>query len=189
MKVDGNGKALVLSSEQLDQLLDAAPTAQHRAVWAVQRWTAARVSEALSLQWRAVSGGKVTFKRRNTKTKATRQVEMSKRLSAELETYRKEWALRWGREPEPKDLVFPGRYGTAEAMTRQTADHALRKTLRSLGIEGASTHSFRRSLATNALARGCSLRAIQEVTGHKTLSGLGNYLDVNDDEVRAVIGD
>ena len=36
-------------------------------------------------EWRAVSGGRVTFKRKSTKTKATRQVEMNKRLSAELE--------------------------------------------------------------------------------------------------------
>ncbi|QNI53981.1 phage integrase [Synechococcus sp. BIOS-E4-1] len=187
MKVDGNGKAAVLTEEQLDQLLNAAPAANHRALWAIQRWTAARVSEALSLQWRAVDGGMVTFKRRTTKTNRTKQVDVGQRLAVELNRYREAWRKAHGRDPKPGDYLFPARSSMKETMTRQAADLALRSTLAGLAIPGASTHSFRRSLATNALRRGCSLKAIQKVTGHKSLEGLGEYLDVAGSEVMSVI--
>jgi integrase/recombinase XerD len=188
MKVDGNGKARVLTEDQLDQLLDAAPGGNHRALWAIQRWTAARVSEALSLQWQAVAGGTATFKAATTKTKRTKQVQIAPRLAVELETYRQLWQATYGRAPRSGDFLFPSRGSMAEPMTRQAADLALRNTLAKLGLQGASTHSFRRSLATNALHRGCSLKAIQKVTGHKTLDGLGEYLDVSGAEVLDVIG-
>ena len=187
MKVDGNGKAAVLNEDQLDRLLEGAPAANHRALWAIQRWTAARVSEALSLQWKAVDGGVITFKRQTTKTKRTKQINTGKRLAQELEAYRQEWIQLHGHDPKPGDYLFPSRSSTKEPMTRQSADLALRNTLKAMAIPGASTHSFRRSLATNALHRGCSLKAIQKVTGHKTLDGLGHYLDVSDGEVMSVI--
>ena len=189
MKIDGNGKAAVLTGEQLDQLLEAAPMPHHRALWAIQRWTAGRVSEALSLQWGATIGGMITYKKANTKTKRTKQVEMSGRLQAEIDRYRQEWRKLHGRDPKPSDYLFPARSTMREPMTRQAADKTLRATLAKLGIEGASTHTFRRSLATNALRRGCTLKAIQAVTGHKTLAGLGEYLDADKAEVRSVIDD
>lgn len=188
VKVDGNGKAAVLSDQQLDDLLAAAPSANHRALWAVQRWTAARVSEALSLKWSAVDGGMVTFKRQTTKTRRTKQIQISPRLATEIEAYRAAWTDTHGRRPKPGDFLFPARGSLAESLSRQAADLALRKTLNGLGIVGASTHTFRRSLATNALRRGCSLKAIQRVTGHKSLDGLGHYLDVSNSEVLDVIG-
>ena len=188
MKVDGNGKAAVLTEEQLDALLQAAPAANHRALWSIQRWTAARVSEALSLQWKATAGGVITFVRATTKTKRTKQINIGSRLACELERYRHEWRKAYGRDPRPGDYLFPARCSMKEPMTRQAADLALRSTLASLDIPGASTHSFRRSLATNAMRRGCSLKAIQKVTGHKSLEGLGEYLDVSGSEVMDVIG-
>ena len=36
VKVQRNGQATVLSPEQLDQLLDAAPSPRYRALWALQ---------------------------------------------------------------------------------------------------------------------------------------------------------
>ena len=187
MKVDGNGKAAVLTDEQLDQLLDAAPAPNHRCLWAIQRWTAARVSEALSLQWRAVEGGMVTYVRRTTKTNRTKQIEVGQRLAVELKRYRRAWRKAHGRDPKPGDYLFPARSSMKEPMSRRAADLALRSTLAGLAIPGASTHSFRRSLATNAMRRGCSLKAIQKVTGHKSLEGLGEYLDVSGSEVLSVI--
>lgn len=189
MKVDRNGKAAVLTGEQLDRLLEAAPMPHHRALWAIQRWTAGRISEALSLQWGAVVGDVVTYKKSSTKTKRTKQVEMSARLRAEVDRYRQEWRKTYGRDPKATDYLFPARCTMREPMTRQGADKVLRETLAKLEIPGASTHTFRRSLATNALRRGCTLKAIQAVTGHKTLAGLGEYLDADKAEIRSVIDD
>lgn len=187
MKTDRTGQARVLSPAELDQLLAAAPSPAHRALWALQRWSAARISEALALQWGAIRGGAVTFKPSTTKTKTTRQVEIVTALAAEIDRYRQAWVERYGRAPRPDDFLFPSRPSMAEPMARQTADRILRATALAIGLEGVSTHSFRRSLATNSLRSGYSLPAIQRVTGHESLGSLGRYLEPGASEVRSLL--
>jgi integrase/recombinase XerD len=77
---------------------------------------------------------------------------------------------------------------TTTPQTRQAADKALRQTCTRLGLEGVSTHSFRRSLAQAAVGRGVPLHVVQAVTGHKSLGSLGEYLAATDAEVLAAIG-
>jgi len=186
MKVDRHGSAAVLTDDQLDALLDGAPSPRYRALWAVQRWTAGRISEVLALTWGDING-KVTYRRANTKTKTTRQVPTAPRLEAELITYRAAWEAEHGHPPERDEALFPAKGSTHSPMTRQAADKALRQTCEALGLQGVSTHSFRRSLATAAVRRGVSLHVIQKVTGHKSLGSLGHYLEAGDEEVLAAI--
>lgn len=187
MKVDRNGKAATLTADQLDQLLDAAPSPRYRMLWAIQRWTAGRISEALALRWGDLNGV-ITYRRSTTKTGTTRQVPTCPRLAAEVELYRQVWLVENGRLPERDEALFPAPGSTTTPMTRQAADKALRSTCRTLGMEGVSTHSFRRSLATDAVRRGVALSTIQRVTGHKSLGSLGHYIDVDESEVLAAIG-
>ena len=187
MKVDRHGKAATLTTEQLDALLDAAPSPRYRALWAIQRWSAGRISECLALRWGDLNGV-VTFRRGTTKTKTTRQVPTVARLAEELAAYRLAWTEEHGHAPAADEVMFPAAGSTHSPMTRQAADKALRATCARLGFEGVSTHTFRRTLATDAVRRGVSLPAIQKVTGHRSLGSLGHYIDVAADEVLAAIG-
>ena len=74
MKIARHGKAAPLSQADFKALLAAAPSPAYRALWSIQRWSAARISEALALTWANVAGEKVTYRRRYIKTKTTRQV-------------------------------------------------------------------------------------------------------------------
>lgn len=186
MKNDRHGQATVLTTEQLDALLDAAPAPRHRALWAVQRFTAARITEALALRW-ADLNGVVTFRARTTKTGETRQVKISSRLAAELEAYRLAWAAEHGHQPERNEVLFPAAGSTTSPQTRQGADKALRATCARLGLQGVSTHSFRRSFATGALRRGITMPSIKQVTGHRSLASLALYLEGDEQEVLAAI--
>lgn len=187
-KVNRHGSAAVLAADELEALLEEAPSARYRCLWALQRWTAARISEALSLRWGDLVAGHVTYRRSTTKTKATRQVWICDRLATELETYRLAWTLTHGHSPGSFHYLFPAAGSTTQPQSRQAADKALRLTCRRLGLEGVSTHSFRRTLATDAMRRGIPLPAIQRVTGHKSLGSLGRYLEPSDDDVLAAIG-
>ena len=187
MKVDRNGKARALTEAELDQLLAAAPSPRYRALWAVQRWTAARVGEALALRWADLNGC-ATFRAVTTKTKTTKQVPICDALRAELVAYRAAWAAEHGRDPAPAEVLFPASGSTTSPQSRQAADKALRATCASLGIEGVSTHSFRRSLAQAAVGRGVPLHVVQRITGHKSLGSLGEYLSASEAEVLAAIG-
>jgi integrase/recombinase XerD len=186
MKDNRNGQAAALTEAQLDKLLRCAPSPAYRCLWALQRWCASRINETLQLRWASVRGGHVTFRSGTTKTKATKQLRQSERLQQELEQYRQAWAAKYGREPEPEDYLFPGRRpGTP--LTGAAADLALRKVTEGLGWVGVSTHSFRRSTAQNLLRQGVPLPVVQQVTGHKSLAGLGEYLKPSSDEVAAAL--
>jgi integrase/recombinase XerD len=50
-----------------------------------------------------------------------------------------------------------------------------------------STHSFRRTLATDAVRRGVALNVVQQITGHKSLGSLGHYLEADETEILAAI--
>jgi len=134
-----------------------------------------------------VIGGAVTFRKATTKSKATRQVVMAPQLSAALDLYRQSWTAEHGHPPDKQDALFPARDSTRTPMSRQAADRALRRTCDALGLEGVSTHSFRRSFATGALKRGVDLPTIQQVTGHQSLGALGPYLDVEPAAVLAAV--
>ena len=90
------------------------------------------------------------------------------------------------REPDKSDLLFPGYKDMAQHMARQNIDHALRTACNKLGIEGASTHSFRRSALTAASDAGLPLRHIQELSGHSSLAVLQAYLQCSEQQERAV---
>lgn len=188
MKVDRHGKAAALTAAQFDELLAAAPSARYRALWAVQRWTAARISEALALSWADVAGDRVTYRRANTKTQRTRQLPIAAQLAAELAAYRQAWAEEHGHAPMPSEVLFPGAGSTTSPMSRQAADKALRATCKRLGLEGVSLHSFRRTAAQDAVSRGLPLHVVQAFTGHKSLGSLGEYLEASEAEVLAAIG-
>ena len=188
MKIARNGKAAALTAEQFAALLAAAPSPRYKALWTVQRYAAARIGETLSLTWADVLGGKTTFRRRNTKTKATRQVPQVQQLSEALERYRAAWAEEHGHAPQPHEALFPAAGSTTSAMSRQAADKALRATCRRLGLAGVSLHSFRRTAAQDAVDRGAPLHVVQALTGHKSLGSLGEYLSATEAQVLAAIG-
>ena len=188
MKIDRHGKAAALSAEQFAALLEAAPSARYRTLWAVQRYTAARISEALALCWADVIGAQVTYRRANTKTRATRQVPQAPALQQALAAYRQAWAAEHGHQPAPSEALFPAAGSTTSPQSRQAADKALRATASRLGLEGVSLHSFRRTAAQDAVGRGLPLHVVQALTGHKSLGSLGEYLQASQAEVLAAIG-
>ncbi|MBW4600881.1 MAG: tyrosine-type recombinase/integrase [Calothrix sp. FI2-JRJ7] len=54
----------------------------------------------------------------------------------------------------------------------------LRQAISRIGVEGVSTHSFRRTALTQMSSAGIPLRHIQEISGHSDLGTLQRYLEV-----------
>ena len=189
-KTNGNGQARVLSPAELDQLMDAAPSPEHRALWAVMRFSGSRVTETLRLHWGAIHSDRIVFAAATTKTGRSREPLIGQRLRAELDDYRRHWEQLHGREARNGALLFPSPNSETQPMTRQAADLALRKTVKDLGARiasGVSLHSFRRSLATTMAQRGASLRTVQRFTGHASLGQLQQYIDVSESDEAAAL--
>lgn len=187
MKLNRCGKAAPLTPEQLQTLLDNAPSPKYRALWAVQYYTAARVGEALQLRWEAVQGDVVTFLRSTTKTKQTRQVEIHPKLREELTTYWCTWTEENQTEPTGEEFLFHGQDSTTQPMTRQAADKVLRATTGLLGMDGVSTHSFRRTAAQKAIQAGLSPYQVMALTGHTSVASFSEYIDVSAADRQAAV--
>ena len=180
----GSGQALTLTTEQLDSIMrEASP--KLRAVFQICRCTACRVSESLSLLWANVTATDIIFPKSVTKGKLkTRTIPMNGRLAEALRAWRSAWTTAQGREPEKTDFLFPSATGTATHFTRKSVDRGLRQICARLGIEGASTHSFRRSSITSASNAGVPVRHIQLLSGHSSLEMVQRYCDVSESQKR-----
>ncbi|MHC5721692.1 MAG: tyrosine-type recombinase/integrase, partial [Nostoc sp.] len=63
----------------------------------------------------------------------------------------------------------------------------LRVACKKVGVEGVSSHSFRRTALTSMSNAGIPLRVIQEISGHRTLDELYKYLEVREDQVLGAV--
>ena len=186
-KSNGSGKATTLDPQQIDQLLDAAPSPEHRCIWSVQAFTGSRITETLLLTWGAIHEERIVFIKASTKTKQSREPLIDPRLRKELDFYKTLWVAKYEKQPSNKEFLFPSRYGTYKSMTRQNCDLALRAAIKNTGLpSGISLHTFRRSLATN-MSKKVSLKVISKFTGHRNLNQLAEYIDVDScDELKAL---
>ena len=185
-KSNGSGQALVLSQDEANKLIGACSPVM-RAVFSFARGTAARINEVLSLRFENVTPTHVVLPRRIVKgKKKTREVPINERLAEEFRSWREQWVGIYGRPPEGSDFLFPGRSGDTKEkhLTRWAADKALRKVCDGLTIDGASTHSWRRTSLSNANDAGISLRVLQDMSGHSSLDVLSRYLQTSDKQKR-----
>ena len=181
-KCNGCGQALVLSQREADAILDACSPAL-RGVFSFTRSTAARISEILNLKFENLTTNYVILPKRIVKgKKKTREVPINDRLANEIAAWKAQWEIIYGRPPEGTDYIFPGRCGNTKEkhLTRDAADKALRKICKDLHIDGASTHSWRRTSLSNANEAGISLRVLQSISGHANLDVLSKYLQTSD---------
>ncbi|MBD2364760.1 site-specific integrase [Anabaena minutissima FACHB-250] len=186
MKIDGHGKAKVLTPEEIESLFTSGlTTVRDRTLIAVMLYTACRVNEAVTLKIKDVydSRGRVRpeliFRKGNTKGKlATRTIPVLEDLRPFLEQYKP--------EKSHDSFLFPGRWGRGH-LHSEYASLIFREACKRVDIEGASTHSCRRTALTLMSNAGIPLRVIQEISGHRNLEQLQNYLEVETSQVRGAI--
>ena len=182
MKVKGNGQAKVLTSAELERLFsDGFTSKRDLALFAICLFTGCRISEAVSLNTTDIKNGTLTFRKCTTKGKLkSRTVDIPPALAEFLADY----------QPPSEGALFPGMHGRGH-LSRYMADRILRAACGRIGIEGVSTHSFRRTALTQMHNAGIPLRHIQEISGHNDLGTLQRYLEVSPEQRKkavAVIG-
>jgi integrase/recombinase XerD len=185
LKIDRHGKAKVLSSQEIQLLFNQGlTTLRDRCLFGICLYTACRINEACTLRRVDVFDKKrnvrpdLILRKGNTKGKlATRCIPIGEDLRALLTEYN---------PPVSQQFLFPGRWGKSY-INPMSASRILREAFERIGIEGASTHSLRRTALTTMSNNGIPLRIIQEVSGHRSLEVLEEYLAVKDEQVRGAI--
>ncbi|MFM7526995.1 MAG: tyrosine-type recombinase/integrase [Nodosilinea sp.] len=167
-KKNREGQARILDPENLSDIFQELPSAKWRAVFAIAYFTGSRISEVLSLDVADLEPDRISFRRQNTKTKKPRAATVVDALRPFLEEY-----------PAPEaGYLFPAHHnGKGGHIQRQAADLVLRQACEYIGLDGVSTHSFRRSFATNLHRQGYSLAKIARLLGHSSASMTARYID------------
>ena len=185
MKIDRHGKAKILTQPEIQLLFNnGLKNNQDRALFGVCLFTACRINEACTLLRGDVYDPNnqvrpnLIIRKRSTKGKlATRTIPIIYDLRLVLTKYN---------PSEEQVYLFPGRFDGTH-INSDSAARILRKACRDVGIEGVSTHSFRRTSLTQMHRSGVPLKVIQKISGHKTLSALQKYLEVLDEDLEAAI--
>ncbi|HEY9761190.1 MAG TPA: tyrosine-type recombinase/integrase [Trichocoleus sp.] len=169
-KSNRNGQALVLTPSQLRDLW-AELDQPYQLVTQIAYFTAARCGEVVSLERSDLRGDAIVYRAAKTKTKTTRTAQVPPQL-----------ALYLGAIALPsRGYLFPSGSSSGH-LTVRAVDKWVRRSAELIGLDGVSTHSFRRSQATHLHLAGVPLRAIQRITGHATLAALERYLDIGSTE-------
>ena len=178
MKSYRHGQSRVLSTDELDLLISNLPEQHHRIIIEICRRTGCRIGESVQLRWGMVSASAVTFERGITKAKlSSRTVPVTPQLWEALRSWRAAWVVRQGHEPVDGDYLVPGRFAGSCLSTCSFMD-ALERAAAESGLEGVSSHSFRRSALTSAHNAGVPLRVLMALSGHISMSALQRYLEV-----------
>ena len=144
-----------------------------------------RVGEVAMLKYGDVieEGGKVKSEIRLSpdQTKGNKsRVVFSGRLQKELANYSATFLSSTANAP----LFYTQK---REAFTANTLCQTLSTIYRAAGIDGATSHSGRRSFITTLAAKGVGVRVLAALAGHRSISTTQAYIDVNDEMQRAAV--
>jgi integrase/recombinase XerD len=185
MKRDRHGRAKILTQDEIELLFsEGLQTNRDRALFGFCLYTACRINEACTQLTADAydSKGRVrdemTIRKGNAKGQLTsRCIPTAEDLELLLAKYYPEAGQHY---------LFPGRWGKGH-IHPDAAGLILRIACKKIGLEGVSTHSFRRSALTQMSDAAIPLRVIAEVSGHQDLSQLYAYLEVKPEQVRGAI--
>lgn len=180
MKVNRHGRAKVLTQEEIQLVFtQGLQNERDRTLFAVCLFTAARIHEACTLLTSDIYTHRGTVRPRLIIRKANTKGKLSTRSIPVIDDLRR--ILTDYYPMVGSDYLFPGR--SDGHISEDSAARILRQACQQVGVEGVSTHSFRRTALTQMSNAGIPLRVIQELSGHRNLEQLQRYLEVSDEQV------
>jgi integrase/recombinase XerD len=177
-KTNRSGKSTCLTEHQIEIFCSNLPI-KYSLLAELMYFSAGRVKEVTTIRVRNLNfkDGTLTIEKSSTKTKESRMVPIHPRVMDGLQSWIKEHELK-----HDDHIFFTNSKNTEfrkgeKSISTQSVDQFFRKTFDYVGVIGGSTHSFRRSRLTHLLQRGWNLREIMDISGHKNLLSLQQYLD------------
>ena len=183
-------QAKTLTSMEIRRVLDFIATRKHavrnRAMVLTTFLSGLRVGEVAALRYMDVLDAdeeirsEVRLDATQTKGNEGRVVFINAKLQKELASYVKAVPYQ-----NLADKLFYTQKN--EGFTANTLTQFFHYLYRAVGIEGASSHSGRRTFITNLASKGVGVRVLMELSGHKNISTTQAYIDVNDDMMRKAV--
>jgi site-specific recombinase XerD len=173
---------IILSSEEVAQLIDAALTPFHRILLMTLYATGVRRAELARLKITDIDSRRMIIHIQGGRGRKDRDVMLSPKL---LEALREYWR---GLRRKPTNWLFPGgRSHTSDhPITPKAVYYACQKAALRVGIrKQVHPHTLRHCFATHLLEAGADLRTIQVLLGHRDLEETTIYLHLSQRHLNA----
>jgi len=183
-------QARVLNPQELRRVLDHVATRRHsarnRTMLLLTHFAGMRVGEVAALRINDVLNGDSTIKDEvrlmpdQTKGKHARTVYLNERMQKELANY-----IRYLRI---KDATKPLFYTQKQSgFSANSLAQYFFYLYRNVGLDGASSHSGRRSFLTGLANKGTAIHILKSLAGHRNISTTARYLYSNPSQLRAAV--
>jgi len=183
-------QARVLNPQELRRVLDHVATRRHsarnRTMLLLTHYAGMRVAEVAALRINDVLNGDSSIKGEvrlmpdQTKGKHARTVYLNERMQKELTQYIKAIKI--------KDVSKPLFYTQKQAgFSANSLTQYFFYLYRSVGLEGASSHSGRRTFLTGLANKGTAIHILKSLAGHRNISTTATYLYSSPDQLKAAV--
>jgi integrase/recombinase XerD len=193
LEVDKMAKqAKTLTQQELRRILDYINTRKHsarnRTMLFLMYYAGTRVGETSALRIEDVldAGGtvkrEILLKADITKGNVARTIFVSEKLHKELEGY-----LKTISTTDRKQKLFYSQKKKSDGFSPNTLTQYWHYLFKNAGIDNASSHSMRRSFATQISSKGVGIRVLQKLMGHRSPQVTMGYIDASDDMMRKAV--
>lgn len=185
-------QAITLSAEDLIKVLNYISTRNHaprnRAMILLTHYAGLRVGEVACLRWKDVLTADGAIKEEirllpdMTKGRQSRTVYVNGKLREELKRYVDSSTIRDDDHP-----VFYSQKGLRTGFTANSLSQTFARIYKGAGIDGASSHSGRRTFLTNLANKNTPIHLLKVLAGHKSITTTAAYLYASPIELRAAV--
>lgn len=184
-------QAKTLNEQELRKVLDYIATRKHstrnRCLVLTSFYSGMRVGEIANLRYSDVVSADGSIKSEirltaeQTKGNEGRTVFVSAKLRKELEIYCRVY------KAQGHEKFFYSQKANSDGFTANTLTQFFHYLYKKVGIDGASSHSGRRTYATNIASKGVGIRVLQKLLGHKNIQTTSVYIYASDDMLRKAV--
>jgi len=185
-------QAKTLNQQELRKVLDYIATRKHsarnRAMLMTTFLSGMRVGEVSSLRFKDVVDidgnirNEIRLTPEMTKGEFARVVFVNERMRKELQQY-----IRFYIPQDNTLKFFYSQKKDSDGFNANTLTQHFHFLYKRAGLDGASSHSGRRSFITNLASKGVSVRVLMSLAGHRSISTTQAYIDINDNMLRSAV--
>ena len=186
-------QARALNTAEMEQVLAHVNAGRHahrnRCFILLTHLAGMRVGEVASLRWVDVltADGHIKEEIRllpeMTKRKHARTVFISTRLREELQRY----ADIYRRSATLECPLFYSQKDARKGFTANSLTQTVAKLYRGAGLDGATSHSGRRTFLTNLANKGTAIHLLRTLAGHRSISTTATYLYSSPTQLKAAV--
>ena len=186
-------QARALNTAEMEQVLAHVNAGRHahrnRCFILLTHLAGMRVGEVASLRWVDVLAADGHIKEEirllpeMTKGKHARTVFISTRLREELQRY----ADIYRRSAPLECPLFYSQKDARKGFTANSLTQTVAKLYRGAGLDGATSHSGRRTFLTNLANKGTAIHLLRTLAGHRSISTTATYLYSSPTQLKAAV--